>query len=145
MSIMSGRQDLVEKLTGLEAEAAGVTVEQRAMLLGRNAPMQEVRAGVGQIPRAPREPRDRVAPSPTTPATPAWLGSLYPELGANISKITPTALSGQAWGRLDPSQQQQWAGFVGWTGGKPQDLLAQTQRRLPQPTRGTGWSPFRQF
>ncbi len=92
-----------------------------------------------------KEQPPREARQPTTPATPAWLGQLYPELGTNISKITPTALSGQAFVRLDPSQRQQWAGFVEWSGGRPEDLLAQTQRRLPQPTRGTRVSPARQF
>ncbi len=145
LQIIQGRKDLTEKLINLESEAAGVTPEQFQMLSGRNAPMQEVRAGVGNIPRAPREPRDREPPRPTTPATPDWLRTLYPQLGENISKITPIALSGQAFGRLDPSQRQQWQGFVNWAGGSAQDLLAQTQRRLPQPTRGTRAAPARQF
>ncbi len=119
-----------------------VTRQEEEVALGRIPMETETTATGGTI----RRTAQHVAPAgPTTPATPACLGQLYPELGTNISKITPTALSGQAFGRLDPSQQQQWAGFVEWAGGRPQDLLAQTQRRLPQPTRGTRVSPARQF
>lgn len=89
------------------------------------------------------------APVFTTPETPKWLRNIYPELGERLPEregITPVAaLSGQTWGRLDPSQQAGWMGYAKYTGAIPADLMAQTQKMLPrQPQIPTRWQPARQ-
>ena len=93
------------------------------------------------------EPAGGQEPRPSaTPATPGWLKQMYPQLGANITKMQGIAPpGGQAWGRLAPSQQQKWAGWAQWSGAKPQDLLAQTQKMAPRQARTAGrWTPARQ-
>ena len=73
---------------------------------------------------------------PERPKTPEWLArgaedfpERLPEKGFKYDWVAPSA---QYFKSLTPSQQQRWAGAVSYYGGKPQELLWQTRRTLPQ-------------
>lgn len=116
------------------------------------------RAGIGEVPEGgwgmvSREaieaaggvPMPSEPARPTTPATPSWMRELYPQMGAHVEKRELAPLSGQFWGRMKPSERAQWWGYAKWAGGKPEDLLWQTQQMLPrQPRIAGGWAPARQ-
>lgn len=86
---------------------------------------------------------------PPMPKTPEFLRGVYPELGERLPRNKEQApmypLSGQQWGGMLPSQRQKWAGYIGWAGGKPQDLYAQMKGMQPEPRRGGGWKPLKQW
>lgn len=93
-------------------------------------------------------------PKPWHPETPEWLQAMYPERGEKEMWGTqrggkPAMLgapSGQAWGKLAPSQQMGWMGYAKHTGAKPLDLLTQMQKMLPQePQIARRWQPARQY
>lgn len=103
---------------------------------GRQAEERGVYERGGEAELAPTKPRGV--------ATPAWLGKLEPTMGATVTKQQPTTPSGQAWGRLKPSEQQQWAGWVEWSGYNPQDIDWQRRQTLSQRKQGARWAPAQQ-
>lgn len=93
----------------------------------------------------------REVPKYETPPTPQWLGAMYPQLGGRIPtqqagfEMAPP--SGQAWGKLTPSQQAGWGGFAEHYGASPEDLLFQTEQmapRSPWQTPQRRWTPAKQ-
>lgn len=84
-----------------------------------------------------------------TPATPAWLAKMYPEMEERLPKkgeATPLAApSAQAFMGLSPTQKTQWGAYAKYTGANPEDLLWQTERMLPQqPNIASRWAASKQ-
>ncbi len=95
--------------------------------------------GAGDVGGAP--------PAPTTPPTPSWLKQMYPQLGANISKVPIAPLSGQQWLAMPESQRQGWQGFAEYSGAIPMDLESQRlmmQTETPMGAGRTSWRPAKQ-
>lgn len=122
--------------------------------MGRVTPLSESR-GEGRQERQERKYPWKFAKLP--PSMPSWAAKMYgPEFRwgkweKQVGRRLPEefemgAPSGQAWGRLLPSQRQQWMGMAEHYGKKPLDLLAQMRKMLPrQPQRGQRWAPARQM
>lgn len=88
-------------------------------------------------------------PPAATPETPEFLREMY-GLGGRLplkKDVSPVApLSGQALGKMTPSQAQQWMGYAEYTGAKPEELIWQTQRMQPRtPQVAQRWAPRRQW
>ncbi|KKN57540.1 hypothetical protein LCGC14_0560860 [marine sediment metagenome] len=77
---------------------------------------------------------------PTAPPTPAFISKLFPSQAGTITRANIGRVSGQAFGRLLPSQQQGLLGFAEFQGMEPGEILPQfTQRRT-----GARWTPASQ-
>ena len=117
------------------AELAGMGEEQEQIL-------ESIAGGryAGTMAGQPR-PREEMALQ-----TPSWLRSMQehpsetiPFNGASRA-ITP---SGQKWGRLSPSQRQQYYGYAEHAGQRPEDLMWQMDIQKPRPlTLGRRWAAF---
>jgi len=149
-----------------EREKAQMFESMRAELLaGLGGPRNWIQRYMVETRPNPYEERGQKweAP-PTTPETPKWLGTMYPELGERMPERERPAMgrakpmgtvggfemappSGQAWGRLTPSQQAGWGGMARFYGASPEDLLFQTQQMLPRDpwrTPQRRWAPAKQ-
>lgn len=82
------------------------------------------------------------------PKIPTWMRPLAPGM-----KITPTGVeggrfatpSGQMWGRLLPSQKEQYAGLLEWGGTEPWDIMAKMGQMAPRTPLGRPrWRSIRQ-
>ncbi len=92
------------------------------------------------------------APWQKTPPAPKFLTGLVPGLGEGqpiYKGATVPTPSMQQWGRMLPSEQEMFGGFLDWSQGSGawDDIIAKTKRMLPESIglggRG-GWSPARQ-
>lgn len=69
-------------------------------------------------------------PTPTGPATPAWLKNLYPQLGAEVAPISELGqVSGQGWNRLTGTQQSRLMGFAEFSGADPGAIIPTFNQR----------------
>ncbi len=89
-------------------------------------------------------PETREPPVSTMPEIPGWL-SMASGVGGRVptERVPLQIPSGQSWQRLEPTQQQMFAGLADWAGVQTfEDIMAQMQRQQPYtPSVPGGWIP----
>ncbi len=109
-----------------DPEFANMTIEEQKALTS-----VALEAGFSTVPEPAR---------PTTPPTPSFISKLFPSQAGNLSVANIGRVSGQAFGRLTPSQQQGLLGFAEFQGMEPSEILPQFTQRRPGPR----WQPSSQ-
>ncbi len=141
-------QNVLDEMRLARSVGAGTVKDPYAQEIAQKYPEQS-EAGKWSQPRpigggnfevgAPTEP-----PLSNMPEIPGWL-SMASGVGGKVptERVPIQIPSGQSWQRLEPTQQQMFAGLADWAGVKTfEDIMAQMQRQQPYtPSVPGGWIP----